>query len=126
MPAPCPFCSIDPDRVICGTELAVAIRDAYPASEGHTLIIPKRHITGILETTPEEREALFGVLAEVRKQLSEELRPDGFNLGINEGVAAGQTIPHLHIHLIPRKAGDVANPRGGVRHVMPGKGDYGG
>jgi diadenosine tetraphosphate (Ap4A) HIT family hydrolase len=105
-------------------DYAVAIRDGFPVSEGHTLIIPKRHIGSLFEATAEEQAALFDLLGFARQQLLEELKPDGFNIGINDGSAAGQTVMHLHIHLIPRYAGDQPDPRGGVRWIFPDKAAY--
>lgn len=120
----CPFCTLDPDRIILSNGHAVAIRDGFPVSEGHTLIIPKRHIASLFEATAEEQAALFNLLGLARQQLQDELRPDGFNIGINDGIAAGQTVMHLHIHLIPRYAGDQPDPRGGVRWIFPDKAAY--
>lgn len=120
----CPFCNLDPDRIILSNDYAVAIRDGFPVSEGHTLIIPKRHIASLFEATAEEQAALFDLLGQARQQLLDELKPDGFNIGINDGTAAGQTVMHLHMHLIPRYAGDQPDPRGGVRWIFPDKAAY--
>lgn len=120
----CTFCTLAPDRIILSNDHALAICDGFPISKGHTLIIPKRHIASLFEATTEEQAALFEVLAAARKQLQDELRPDGFNIGINDGTAAGQTVMHLHIHLIPRYAGDQLDPRGGVRWIFPDKAAY--
>ena len=120
----CPFCTLDPSRIILSNDHAIAIRDGFPVSEGHTLIIPKSHITSLFEATTEEQAALLDLLGLARKQLQDELRPDGFNIGINDGTAAGQTVMHLHIHLIPRYAGDQPDPRGGVRWIFPDKAAY--
>lgn len=100
------------------------IRDGYPVSPGHTLILPRRHIGSFFEIDPVEREALLILLDEAKRRLEKEFHPDGFNIGINDGAAAGQTVPHLHIHLIPRYAGDQPDPRGGVRWVIPEKAKY--
>lgn len=124
MLTPCPFCTLDPSRIILSNDYAVAIRDGFPVSEGHTLIIPKRHIASLFEATTEEQAALFNLLGLARQQLQDEFRPDGFNMGINDGSAAGQTVMHLHIHLIPRYAGDQPDPRGGVRWIFPDKAAY--
>ena len=125
MLTPCPFCCLDPNRIILSNEHAFAIRDGFPISKGHTLIIPKRHIASLFEATAEEQAALFDLLGQARhQQLLEELKPDGFNIGINDGTAAGQTVMHLHIHLIPRYAGDQPDPRGGVRWIFPEKAAY--
>lgn len=122
--APCPFCSLDAKRVILTDTHAVAIRDAYPVSRGHTLIIPRRHIGSFFDTSAEEQLSLLALLAQAQQALAEEFGPEAWNIGINDGPAAGQTVPHLHIHLIPRYAGDIPDPRGGVRWVLPEKADY--
>lgn len=120
----CPFCPPPAERVIAANELAVAIRDGYPVSPGHTLVIPKRHVASLAHVTIEEAKALWALLAEVRARVDAELRPDGYNVGVNDGRAAGQTVMHLHVHLIPRYDGDRPDPRGGVRWVIPEKADY--
>ena len=123
----CPFCQIPPERIIAQNEHAFAIRDAFPVSPGHTLIIPKRHIGSFFETTLEDKTALLQLLDEVGALLAAPdvlKKPDGYNIGINDGPAAGQTVPHLHIHLIPRYKNDVEDPRGGVRWVVAEKADY--
>jgi diadenosine tetraphosphate (Ap4A) HIT family hydrolase len=102
----------------------MAIYDSFPVTPGHTLIIPKRHISSLFEATREEQAALFDLLSAMRQLLLKERNPAGFNIGINDGPAAGQTVMHLHIHLIPRYAGDTEDPRGGVRWVMPSKAPY--
>lgn len=102
----------------------MTIRDAYPISPGHTLIIPKRHVASFFEITSEERNAMLSLLDKAASVLKAELHPAGYNIGINDGAVAGQTIPHLHMHLVPRFAADVADPRGGVRWVIPEKADY--
>jgi diadenosine tetraphosphate (Ap4A) HIT family hydrolase len=122
--ASCPFCHLDPSSVICSNRHAVAVWDGFPVTPGHSLIIPKRHIVSFFEATPEEQAALFEILGEIRSRLIAERRPDGFNIGVNDGAAAGQTVMHLHIHLIPRYLGDTADPRGGVRWIMPEKAPY--
>ncbi|PZN73122.1 MAG: HIT family protein [Candidatus Methylumidiphilus alinenensis] len=102
----------------------LVIRDGFPVSPGHSLIIPKRHCVSFFELTDEERTSLFQQLTEAKTGLDVEYRPDGYNIGINEGVAAGQTVFHLHIHLIPRYHGDTSDPRGGVRWIFPEKASY--
>lgn len=102
----------------------MSIMDGFPISRGHALIIPKRHIASLFDATSDEREALYDLLAQVKIELQEKYNPDGFNIGINEGAAAGQTVMHLHIHLIPRYSGDLPDPRGGVRWIFPEKADY--
>jgi diadenosine tetraphosphate (Ap4A) HIT family hydrolase len=111
----CPFCN--PDEVVLSNELVYAIYDKYPVSPGHMLIIPKRHTPDIFSTTPEERQAMYDILEKCKSMLDEEKSPDGYNIGINCGEPAGQTIFHVHLHLIPRYKGDIDNPRGGVRRV---------
>jgi diadenosine tetraphosphate (Ap4A) HIT family hydrolase len=101
-----------------------ALYDSFPITPGHSLIIPKRHISSFFEATKEEQTALLDLLAEMRELLIHEKNPNGFNIGINDGAAAGQTVMHLHIHLIPRYEGDTADPRGGVRWIMPEKAPY--
>ena len=105
-------------------ELAYAMFDIFPVSKGHCLIITKRHISNFFEATPEEMGALFSLAKEVKKIIEEKYHPAGFNIGVNVNEVAGQTVPHVHVHIIPRYEGDVANPRGGVRHVIPWKGNY--
>ncbi len=113
----CIFCNISQDKVIAENDLALAFFDGYPVNEGHTLIIPKRHVETYFDATQEERNAMSLLLAEVKERLDEEFNPDGYNIGVNVGAAGGQTIFHLHVHLIPRYAGDVPDPRGGVRKI---------
>ncbi|HPI98491.1 MAG TPA: HIT family protein [Synergistales bacterium] len=120
----CIFCSISQEKVI-ENELAYAIWDSFPVNPGHMLIIPRRHISSYFETTPEEREALDSVMFSAKKLVDRKYQPDGYNIGINHGEAAGQSIMHLHIHLIPRYYGDMDKPKGGVRGVIPHKRGYG-
>jgi len=120
----CPFCSLPQDRVIDSNELGLVIRDGFPISPGHTLIIPKRHVGSFFEITKAERDTLLELLDEAKKVIDRELKPTGFNIGINDGPAAGQTVPHLHIHLIPRFKDDQEDPRGGVRWIIPDKARY--
>lgn len=105
-------------------KLAMAIRDGFPVSPGHTLIMPKRHVTTFFNTTTEERLSMFELMDKAKIALDAEMHPDAYNIGVNDGPAAGQTIPHVHIHLIPRYAGDDADPRGGVRRIFPKKAKY--
>lgn len=115
---------LDPQNWISENELAVALRDAYPVSPGHTLIVPKRVVASFFELTEAELRACWTLLFLERERLERDLRPAGYNIGINVGETAGQTIYHVHIHLIPRFRGDHPNPRGGVRGVIPEKADY--
>ena len=116
--------SLPPARIVKENDLAVLIRDAYPVSPGHSLVIPKRHIGSWFEATPEEVSAMLELLEDGKTMLDASHHPDGYNIGINDGPAAGQTVPHLHMHLIPRFAGDVPDPRGGVRWVIADKARY--
>jgi diadenosine tetraphosphate (Ap4A) HIT family hydrolase len=120
----CPFCKLSPERVLKRSGLGLAVADGYPVSPGHTLVIPKRHIASFFETTAEERSEIFLLLDWCRSELIARNNPTGFNIGINDGKVAGQTVMHLHIHLIPRYSGDKADPRGGVRWIFPNKADY--
>jgi len=120
----CPFCSLPAERLIQQSEFAFVMRDGFPISPGHTLIILKRHVASFFEVTEAERNALMTLLAAARDDLDREFHPAGYNIGINDGAAAGQPVPHLHIHLIPRYEGDRDDPRGGVRWVLPDKAAY--
>jgi diadenosine tetraphosphate (Ap4A) HIT family hydrolase len=122
--ATCPFCDISALRVVAENGLGFAIRDGFPISPGHTLIIPRRHVGSFFEISSEERQALMELLDGQKRELDLEFRPAAYNIGINDGAAAGQTVPHLHVHLIPRYPGDLPDPRGGVRWVLPGKAKY--
>jgi len=113
----CPFCLSEGS--ILNNELAYARFDPFPVNPGHVLIIPFRHVADFFEITPEERLAMLMLLDNAKALLDEQFHPDGYNLGVNVGQAAGQTISHVHLHLIPRYRGDVENPRGGVRGVIP-------
>ena len=124
MNRPCPFCTIATARIVGETGLAAAITDGFPVSPGHTLIIPRRHVRSFFETTAAERDDMLRLLDEAKARLDAELHPDAYNIGINDGPAAGQTVGHLHIHLIPRYNGDGRDPRGGVRWVLPEKAKY--
>jgi diadenosine tetraphosphate (Ap4A) HIT family hydrolase len=124
MNKPCPFCTLPEKRIIESNDLGLVIRDGYPISEGHTLIIPKRHVGSFFETTQDEKLVLLALLESAQKQLKKEFNPPSFNIGINDGKEAGQTVPHLHIHLIPRYEGDLAEPKGGVRWIIPEKAKY--
>lgn len=120
----CIFCNLSSERIIAENELCLAIRDGFPVSEGHTLIIPKRHVADYFDLTPNEIAAMQTMMKEIKCQLANELHPDGYNIGINVNAAAGHTVFHVHMHLIPRYIGDVANPKGGVRGVIPSKQKY--
>lgn len=120
----CPFCDLLPSSVVEQNELAVAIRDRYPIAEGHTLVVPRRHVESLFDLGPGELASVWDLVSCVRRSLVEELAPDAFTVGVNDGVAAGQTVRHAHMHVIPRWAGDVADPRGGIRWVIPAKAPY--
>jgi len=124
LPHPRPFCTLPADRTVRPTPPAPVLPHAYPVSPGHTLVIPRRHIASFFELTADERADLLTLLDQARVGLDTEFHPDAYNIGINDGPAAGQTIGHLHIHLIPRYAGDQPDPRGGVRWIFPDKADY--
>lgn len=120
----CPFCDLPADRIIDRNDAGLVVRDAYPVSPGHTLVISSRHVGSFFELSATERDQLLSLIDRAKAALDGQFRPDAYNIGINDGVAAGQTVPHLHIHLIPRYTGDLPDPRGGVRWVVPGKADY--
>ena len=124
MPVPSVFSLISSTEYVGSNDLAYAIRDQYPVSPGHTLIIPKREISTWWDANESERQAILELIDMVRANLITESQPDGFNVGFNAGAAAGQTVDHLHIHVIPRYNNDMSDPRGGVRHVIPEKGNY--
>lgn len=121
----CPFC----DRLRVGpleaqNDLAAAFLDAYPVSKGHCLIVPRRHEPDFFALAQDEQTAIWMLARQIQSNIEETLSPDGYNLGVNIGAAAGQTIDHAHLHVVPRFRGDVADPRGGVRWVVPTKAPY--
>ncbi|BEP27855.1 HIT family protein [Helicovermis profundi] len=118
----CIFCSNL--NKIKETNLSYAIYDKFPVNKGHILIIPKRHISSFFELQKEEKDDLFELLDEMKLLLDKAFKPDAYNIGINDGIVAGQSIMHLHIHLIPRYKGDLENPKGGVRGVIPSRMGY--
>lgn len=123
----CRFC--DPsyqtdNRIVASNKYCFANFDSHPVTEGHMKIIPKRHMDTFFEMTNEEMNSVYELICESKKMLDEKYHPDGYNIGVNCGSAAGQTVFHLHIHLIPRHKGDIADPTGGVRNVIPDKGNY--
>ena len=118
-PADCPFCGLPGESVVAESRHARALRDRFPVSSGHTLVIPKAHAATIFDHSAEIQADIWSLVARVRNELRSEFKPDGFNLGLNEGAAAGQTVEHAHVHVIPRSHGDVADPRGGIRWVLP-------
>ncbi len=121
----CPFCDIINKKPLIEISKYWAVfEDEYPVSPGHCLIVPNRHVESILELTADELKTLYEVIVNTRHYIKIVRNPDGFNIGVNEGRAAGQTVPHLHIHIIPRYNGDMEDPRGGVRGVIPEKQKY--
>jgi len=121
----CPFCKLSRRvEIICETATCVAFYDGYPVSPGHALIIPKRHVANYFDLTNHEREAMNVMLQYVKRKIDERFHPDGYNVGINVNEVAGQSVFHVHMHLIPRYKGDVEKPKGGVRGVIPSKQNY--
>jgi diadenosine tetraphosphate (Ap4A) HIT family hydrolase len=120
----CPFSSLPPQRIVATNSAGWTVRDAYPVSPGHFLIISRRHVGSFFELSEDERTCMLRLLDQAKAQLQGSPGPQGYNIGINDGPAAGQTVPHLHIHLIPRYAGDVPDPRGRVRWVIAEKAKY--
>lgn len=120
----CVFCNIELSSIKTKNSLAISFEDRYPIVKGHSLIAPIRHVDSFFDLASAEQKACFILLEEAKKLLSEDPSITGFNIGVNDGIDAGQTILHCHIHLIPRRKGDVPDPRGGIRQIIPGKGFY--
>lgn len=120
----CFFCEITPDRVVRETASFIVIRDGFPVTEGHSLVISKRHAGNFFDLTPGESHELTDILHGLKKEMKDDKSIDGFNIGMNCGASAGQTVMHFHCHLIPRRTGDMKDPRGGVRGVIPEKQKY--
>ena len=121
----CVFCKIIKDKdILFENDLAVAFFDSFPVSDGHTLIIPKRHTETYFDLTKEEMESIFTLSQKVKEYLDEKYHPDGYNVGFNVGLSAGQSVMHCHMHVIPRYSGDQDNPRGGIRKVVKNKTQY--
>jgi diadenosine tetraphosphate (Ap4A) HIT family hydrolase len=120
----CPFCNVQADRVLAENDKAIAFYDGYPLAEGHTLVVPRKHVASLFDLNIDEQMGVWRLVAEVRLALVVRFHPDGFNIGINDGQAAGQTVSHAHVHVIPRHTGDVPDPRGGVRWIIPEKAQY--
>jgi diadenosine tetraphosphate (Ap4A) HIT family hydrolase len=119
-----PFLAVPPSEWVASNELAFAIRDRHPVAPGHTLVVPRRPVATWFDASVAEQGAMMALVDVVKVSLDAALAPDGYNVGWNVGAAAGQTVFHLHVHVIPRRAGDVADPTGGVRNVIPGRGNY--
>ena len=121
----CLFCNVDKSKIVLEDDFFIVIRDSYPVTKLHTLIISKRHIASYFELDDSEKISLINILDKQKNSLLQnDSTITGFNIGINDGVDAGQTIMHFHAHLIPRRTGDVQNPRGGVRGIIPEKQNY--
>jgi diadenosine tetraphosphate (Ap4A) HIT family hydrolase len=121
----CPFCEPDVGRIFYDDDpMFLCLWDGFPVSAGHVLVIPRRHVATWFDATAREQACLLRGIEVAKREIEKQYQPDGFNIGINVGAAAGQTVYHLHIHVIPRYKGDVEDPRGGVRHVIPDKGNY--
>ncbi|MDE0004202.1 MAG: HIT domain-containing protein [Rhodospirillaceae bacterium] len=123
-PVDCPFCHLPEGSVVAESQHALAVRDRYPVSNGHTLVIPRAHAATVFDQSADVQGDIWRLVARVRGELQSEFNPDGFNVGLNEGTAAGQTVGHAHVHVIPRFEGDVADPRGGIRWVLPERAAY--
>ena len=117
--ADCPFCDVARESVVAESRHALAIRDRYPVSRGHTLVVPRAHAESLFAQSAEIQADVWRLVAKVRGELQSRLDPDGFNVGLNDGQAAGQIVQHAHVHVIPRFDGDVADPRGGIRWILP-------
>jgi diadenosine tetraphosphate (Ap4A) HIT family hydrolase len=120
----CPFCELAPAEVWAQGRFARAFFDRYPIADGHTLVVPTRHVGSIFALPAEERAVLWELVAEVRTRLEQTHHTEAFTIGINDGQHAGQTVAHAHVHVIPRQKGDVPDPRGGVRWVIPNRARY--
>jgi len=121
----CPFCDLMRDgRILAGNEHAFAFRDAYPVSDGHTLVVPRTHEPDFLALDQIVQRAILALAVELADELRSDPGVSGVNIGVNNGASAGQTVEHAHLHVIPRRDGDVEDPRGGVRWVLPSKADY--
>ncbi len=124
MDAQCPFCCPVSQEIILQNSFCYSRYDRYPVGKGHLLIVPFRHVASFFDLTADERRAAFELVWQAQVSLDRDFHPDGYNVGVNVGPAAGQTVMHAHIHLIPRYQGDVPDPRGGVRFVIPKKAKY--
>ena len=121
----CMFCNLSQDKeIIAENDLAIAFYDGFPVNPGHSLIIPKRHVENYFDLTEKECASIQDLLKIVQKKVEERFHPDGYNIGVNVNAAGGQSVFHVHMHLIPRYLGDVDNPKGGVRGVIPSKQKY--
>jgi diadenosine tetraphosphate (Ap4A) HIT family hydrolase len=119
----CPFCNINRE-IVFDSELCIAVFDKYPVNKGHILVIPKRHISNYFDLEKNEIDSIWEMVNKVKNLIDLKYEPQGYNIGFNVGKTAGQTVDHVHIHVIPRYRGDMEDPSGGVRHVIPEKGRY--
>lgn len=122
----CLFCKWKNEKegIVLENEFAFAVYDEFAVSKGHTIFMTKRHVKDFFETTKEEKQAIFDLIDKMKEIIDKKYAPDGYNIGMNCGAAAGQSVMHIHVHLIPRYNGDVENPRGGIRGVIPSKQSY--
>jgi diadenosine tetraphosphate (Ap4A) HIT family hydrolase len=122
----CPFCSriAGGSGILRSNEVAVAFADAFPVSDGHALIVPRRHVVRLELLETDEWLSLFSLVQQITLDIAAQAGVEGVNVGFNSGAAAGQTVEHAHVHAIPRRLGDVPDPRGGVRHVIPDRAEY--
>jgi diadenosine tetraphosphate (Ap4A) HIT family hydrolase len=124
MSTTCPFCVPDKTKIWFEYQTGFVLWDAYPVSEGHTVVVPKEYVASLYDLSEETQASLWRMASETRRRLQDELQPDGFNIGLNDGEAGGQTVMHAHIHVIPRWKCDVPDPRGGIRWIIPEKARY--
>lgn len=125
MGSSCPFCArLKREQLLAKNDLAVALADAFPLNPGHAIIVPHRHEKDYFALSEAEQQAMWGLVARVCHIIEESHKPEGFNIGLNAGEAAGQTIAHAHLHVIPRYEGDVDDPRGGIRWILPERAPY--
>ena len=124
LPRESPFYPVPQDWVILETDAAVAFYDGFPIAEGHALVVPRFPVLSLFELDSDMQAAVWETVRLTREILEEKYQPDGFNIGVNDGKTAGQTVPHAHVHIIPRYHGDVPDPRGGIRWIMPEKAKY--
>lgn len=125
MNSDCIFCQVEKTKeIIASSKFSLAFYDGFPVSPGHALIIPRRHVASFFDLTEEEKVDLLRLANQVKRVIEKGYHPDGYNIGINVGEAAGQSVFHVHMHIIPRYKGDVENPKGGVRGVIPAKQNY--
>lgn len=123
-PTACPFCALPRDAILGESMHSRAVPDRYPLAPGHTLVVPRRHVIRVFDLSPEEWQDLWALVRRMHSEVPALRDADGVNVGFNQGETAGQTVEHAHVHMIPRTRGDVPDPRGGVRWVIPQRADY--